>query len=461
MDINGDPFIRSIGGEQLRVVFDISVSPQAALSFADIRLYNLSKDTPLERGQSIIFGAGYENSSDTIFAGTIRNVLRERDGPSTATRLLCYSGSGLMTRGSANSSYGAGAKIVDVLNDIARSWPRQLIIDKEQFKDAPVFTSGYVIDGDIPQALNDLANKFNFDWLEERGAVVISKRGAERTTTIYDINQFTGMRGIPEVTRGPQGLGVNVSMSLNPYIRSNSRINVQSEYATFNTGNLFIQELAGDASVNGIYNVLSLIYKGDSHGDNWSVDIDGIRHNTEETAPVVAANNGVLIWGNRVSQEFRAEVRKISQEMNMNPNWLMSVMGFETGGTFLPYEKNPRSSATGLIQFLDSTARDLGTTTRALAAMTAVQQLKYVKDYYVKYGYASRVRNVGDAYMAVLWPAAIGKADSYIMWESTGPYQTEYNRNRELDKNRDGKITRGEALSRVNRSTQLGQKNAK
>jgi hypothetical protein len=41
-------------------------------------------------------------------------------------------------------------------------------------------------------------------------------------------------------------------------------------------------------------------------------------------------------------------------------NWLYQVIKFETAGTFDPKISNPRSSAKGLIQFIDSTARDLG-----------------------------------------------------------------------------------------------------
>lgn len=473
VDLNGSPFIRSEGPLQLRTVFDITVSPQDAIAFADIRIYNLSKDTTINRDSSITFQAGYENASDTIFIGNVINVLREREGPNTATRLLCRSGTSFKDRGSASSSYGKGAKVIEVLKDLARQWPRFLTIDEKQFTNSTVLTSGYVVDGDITQALDDLGYQYDFDWILERGNIVISRRGWPRTTPTFEVNQYTGMRGVPEVTRGPDGLGVNVVMSLNPYIRSNSRINVQSEFSTFNTGNLFIQELSGDASVNGTYNVLAIAYKGDSHGDRWDVEIDGVRELTAKVPfNTVGANTpapnepttdnvtdtlptgGKLIWGARVTQEFRVKVREICKRLRINPNWLMAVMAFETGESFSPSTRNPRGSATGLIQFTEATARGLGTTTSALASMTAVEQLDFVEKYLKTY--APRIRNLGDCYMAVLWPIAIGKPDTFVMWTSTGQYQSEYNANAGLDINRDGTITRGEALSRVNRATVKG-----
>jgi hypothetical protein len=319
-----------------------------------------------------------------------------------------------------------------------------------------VFTTGYYADGDIPTILDTLAVAFNFEWIQENGRVVVTKKGAARKTAIKEINQFTGMIGIPEVSRGPDGLGVFVSTQLDPFVRIDSRINVKSEFATFNTGNLFMQELTGDASANGEYNVFSLKHRGDSHGATWRTDIDGLRPGTQPKADVSTSTNGKLIWGARVSQEFRAKVRDIAVRRNLDPNWLMAVMAFETGETFSPSVRNPGSSATGLIQFVEATARGLGTTTTKLARMTAVQQLDFVDKYFEQYD--GRLRNLGDTYMAVLWPIAVGRADSYVMWEkTTGPYQAQYAANSGLDVNRNGQITRGEAVARVNQKAMKGR----
>lgn len=43
-----------------------------------------------------------------------------------------------------------------------------------------------------------------------------------------------------------------------------------------------------------------------------------------------------------------------------DPQWLTNLIAFETGGTFDPAQENSRSSAKGLIQFIDSTAQGLG-----------------------------------------------------------------------------------------------------
>jgi len=60
--------------------------------------------------------------------------------------------------------------------------------------------------------------------------------------------------------------------------------------------------------------------------------------------------------------------------------------------------------------------------------------------------------------MAVLWPAGINRADSYVLWQKVGKYAREYAQNAGLDKNDDDTITRGEAVERVNDSYKQGLK---
>lgn len=461
MDINGEPFITTQSGpRQFRVTFDIDVRPGDAIALADISVYNLREDTVVARGSSVVFRAGFTNNIDVIFTGVVTNVFRERDAgsPEVRMRLLCRSGDA-PARGSAAGSYGKGTKVVDVLRDLAQSWPARLDIDESQFDDAPLLTTGYIADGDIPTTLNSLGYAFEFNWVLDNGRIVVNRLNRSRQVIPTVVNQFTGMQGIPEVTRGPNGIGVFVAVRLDPSLRIYGQVDVQSRFTSFNTGNLYFVELAEGVDANGLYNIFSLSHRGDSHGNVWTTEIDGLRVDTiaSTITPEPTADNGVLVWGQRVDQPFRVKVREIAANLNFDPNWIMSVIAFETGKTFDPGIKNPGGSATGLIQFTEGTAKGLGTTTAALGRMTAVEQLDYVQRYFEPY--AHKVTNMGDCYMAVLWPIAINRPDTYVMWEqSTGPYQREYAANSGLDVDRDGKITRGEAVSRVNTAYREGMK---
>jgi hypothetical protein len=150
--------------------------------------------------------------------------------------------------------------------------------------------------------------------------------------------------------------------------------------------------------------------------------------------------------------EFLGAVSSSSTRLQIEPDWLLRVIDFETGSTWSPKIKNPGSSATGLIQFLESTAKGLGTTTSELASMTRGQQMAYVEKYLQPY--KGRLNNFGDVYMAVHWPAGIGKDEGYVMYKKGS---AEYDVNSGLDTNGDGTVTRGETLARVQGATGRGE----
>ena len=121
----------------------------------------------------------------------------------------------------------------------------------------------------------------------------------------------------------------------------------------------------------------------------------------------------------------------------------MASMAFETGETFSPSIENAAGSgAVGLIQFMPSTAKSLGSSSEELKQMSAVQQLTFVEKYFAPF--KNRLKGLDDVYMAIFMPSAVGKSnDTVLIDKDTGP--TAYRQNKGLDTNSDGKITKGEA----------------
>ena len=143
---------------------------------------------------------------------------------------------------------------------------------------------------------------------------------------------------------------------------------------------------------------------------------------------------------NRV--EFERKVAQISGQLGINPEWLMVVMYAESRVN----EKavNPTSGATGLIQFMPSTAKWLGTSTEALKNMSNVAQLDYVYLYFKNLGVSGKMHSVYDLYLATFFPAALGKPDDWVLQTSTLSAYTIAAQNKIIDLNKDGKITVGE-----------------
>lgn len=128
----------------------------------------------------------------------------------------------------------------------------------------------------------------------------------------------------------------------------------------------------------------------------------------------------MLLFANLISgsdkDAFLAKVESISNDLGYNANWLMAIMHSETGGTFSAKAKNPLSGATGLIQFMPTTAQWLGTSTSALYNMSRMAQLDYVYLYFKKWKDQGKVATgYTDLYMIVFYPYAVGRADSFIL----------------------------------------------
>jgi hypothetical protein len=159
-----------------------------------------------------------------------------------------------------------------------------------------------------------------------------------------------------------------------------------------------------------------------------------------------------IAWGAKVSVAFKAKVIKISDSLGIDPNYLMAAMAFESGETFSASVKNAASGATGLIQFMPSTATSLRTSTSALAAMTPEDQLDDVEKYFAPY--KNKLNSLEDVYMAILWPAAIGQPNSFVLFSTPS---AAYNQNSGLDADNDGNVTKAEAAARVRDKLVKGQ----
>lgn len=170
--------------------------------------------------------------------------------------------------------------------------------------------------------------------------------------------------------------------------------------------------------------------------------------------PQESSPTGQIAWGSRVSPSFRERIKWIADNLGCPVNSLMACMAWESGETFRSDIKNAAGSgATGLIQFMPSTAVSLGTTTAALAAMTPEDQLKYVYNYFLPY--KGRLHNLGDVYAAILWPAAVEKPDHYVLFDKAKVPKT-FRQNAGLDLNKDGLVTRAECLVKINEKLAKG-----
>jgi len=164
------------------------------------------------------------------------------------------------------------------------------------------------------------------------------------------------------------------------------------------------------------------------------------------------------------SPQFRAGILAIGRATGFPPDELAGTMSIESG--FTPSAQNiggsgkAGSGATGLIQWMpirrkrqpDGSVRDLSPAEQAAAeteaygasleqirAMDRETQLGLVHRWFSR---APRWREPGDTYLAVFWPAAVGKPGDYVIARRG---ELVYDVNSGLDASHDGVLTASDA----------------
>lgn len=155
-----------------------------------------------------------------------------------------------------------------------------------------------------------------------------------------------------------------------------------------------------------------------------------------------------LIPENRI--DFEKKVWDIALRLRIKPAWLMIVFYIETAASRygrIDHRVTNALGATGLIQFMPRTIRALGTTAMALKLMSNVQQLDYVFRYL--FPYTGRMGSLADLYLAVFFPAAIGKPDHWVLQAPGLPASSVACWNPLYDLNKDKLLTVGEIKAKL------------
>lgn len=194
---------------------------------------------------------------------------------------------------------------------------------------------------------------------------------------------------------------------------------------------------------------------GDIKTDEKEEVVEAQREVTPDAKTLTQKWNKKLPKASNITEEFCQKVIDISKEIGCSHDDLMAVMNLETGGTFSPSIQNRGGhNYWGLIQFGESAAQDVGKTLNELKAMSAIEQLDYVKKYLIKQKQNRKITGEVDTktlYCLIFYPAAAKADDSYIIAkkgssESGGRYTA----NRGLDRDASGTITRGELDNALN-----------
>lgn len=173
---------------------------------------------------------------------------------------------------------------------------------------------------------------------------------------------------------------------------------------------------------------------------------------TQSVPPAAAKNAATRKMGKDLSPAFVEKVKQVAQRLNCNYEDLIAIMNSESG--LNPQAQNKGSGAVGLIQFMGVAIQQLNKTyglnltAAKIKNMSAITQMDLVEKYLLmckKMAFPSNAKLSGaDLYSLIFLP---GRASRETLTTRGEGY---YNANRGLDKNCDGKITKGDLAQHIN-----------
>ena len=168
-----------------------------------------------------------------------------------------------------------------------------------------------------------------------------------------------------------------------------------------------------------------------------------------EAKSTLSGNKYENIAIKKYGNEFVDKVKSIGKNVGLDYKMILAIMYFESGISHTAV--NSQSKATGLIQFMPSTAQALGTTVGELRNMTALKQLDYVNKFFnLNKSLRPYIKSPEDAYFLVFYPLAAKKDDSFILGSEISDKRARLiAKQNPVDTNKDGVLSKGEVKAKV------------
>ncbi len=269
----------------MRIKFNIRYYTTNEPTTAEIRVYNLKKDTAQKfikmEYQNIRLAVGYQGALGDIFNGTIVYVRMGRETP-TETYLDLYAQGSDVAHNEAyvNKTLKKGSTGSDAFDAIAKSFKEygvKIGYKPEDLLKKLVFNRPYTLYGAAKDLMRDLARSTGSSWnISNKELVMLPNNSKGLEGGIRKVNSRSGMIGMPIQSTN----GIIVRMLIDPSIKVNSQIQVDEGSIQRAEVNLtyggaplndvpFLPSIASD----GIYRVVAIDYNGDTRGIPWYQDL--------------------------------------------------------------------------------------------------------------------------------------------------------------------------------------------
>lgn len=229
-----------------------------------IRIHNLAESSRNKIGTeftTVELEAGYippggPDTTGIIFMGQIRDFEHDRDGPEIVTTVTAGDGDQAIRKSAIAKTYPAGTEPPTVMEDIYLEFKKRGVERGEWlFPPMEPFARPYSVALACSREANTLGRSKGFYWSIQNNVMEIIPSDLFLPLATL-VNKDTGMVGIPKLTDN----GIRVTTLINPEIRPNRVIKVQSDFVDLNAD-------------DGEYRVGRIDYSGDNRGGRFDMVI--------------------------------------------------------------------------------------------------------------------------------------------------------------------------------------------
>lgn len=252
---------------ELRVAFDVAKSISGSPNTFDLTIYNLNADHRNSIGKEFDefqLEAGYippegGGNLSIIAKGFVRDVQHDRNGPDIITTVTCGDGDKANRKAAISKTYPTGTPVKDVVSGVYDEMSK-FNVDKGEWQfpdDIRTLKRPYSLCGGCAREMNTLGRSNGFYWSIQDGVMEIIPTDGNLPGEVL-ISAESGMIGTPTITDN----GIKVRCLLNPAIRPNRIVKVQSEVLEMN-------------SQSDTYRVSKVDFSGDNQEGDFIASVHG------------------------------------------------------------------------------------------------------------------------------------------------------------------------------------------
>jgi len=265
-------YIDEITIKDLRISFSITKSLAWSTNSCVLKIWNLSqkkRNIIKDFGDEVTIYAGYETAGgpQVLFIGQTTAVSHIYEQPEIVSVLECGDGEKYINQLRVSLSYAANTPAKTIITGIAQQMGIPLLSLPSNIENL-VYRQGFSYCDMGKDALTIVCDKLGLQWSVQNNALQVIPQGGTIDQPIVQINQNTGMQGVP--TRftyrslylyrsiNEPNTGYKVNVALDPFILPGSKITLYSTHL----------------DVKGPYRVETVRHEGDTYGALWQSNLE-------------------------------------------------------------------------------------------------------------------------------------------------------------------------------------------